>query len=64
MIESDEYCIDVLTQISAATRALRAVSIALLDEHLHNCVTGALESGGRQADPFLPRLNPPPERPR
>ncbi|GAA1984494.1 MULTISPECIES: metal-sensitive transcriptional regulator [Amycolatopsis] len=50
MIENDEYCIDVLTQISAATKALRSVSLALLDEHLKHCVAEALESGGDEAD--------------
>lgn len=50
MIENDEYCIDVLTQISAATRALQAVSIALLDEHLKHCVSEAIAEGGDQAD--------------
>jgi DNA-binding FrmR family transcriptional regulator len=50
MIENDEYCIDVLTQISAATRALQAVSLALLDEHLRHCVTQAITEGGDTAD--------------
>jgi DNA-binding FrmR family transcriptional regulator len=50
MIENDEYCIDVLTQISAATKALRSVSLALLDEHLKHCVAEALEAGGAAAD--------------
>ncbi len=50
MIESDEYCIDVLTQISAATRALQAVSIALMDEHLKHCVREAIAEGGDNAD--------------
>ena len=39
MVEEETYCIDVLTQISAATRALEAVGLALLDEHLTHCVT-------------------------
>ncbi|MEO8850897.1 MAG: metal-sensitive transcriptional regulator, partial [Allobranchiibius sp.] len=39
MVENETYCIDVLTQISAATRALEAVAIGLLDEHLTHCVT-------------------------
>ena len=38
MVENDEYCIDVLTQISAATKALQAVSLGLMDEHLRHCV--------------------------
>jgi len=50
MIETDEYCIDVLTQISAATRALQAVSLALLDEHLKHCVSQAISEGGEAAD--------------
>ena len=50
MIENDEYCIDVLTQISAATRALQAVSLGLLDEHLKHCVSQAITEGGTTAD--------------
>lgn len=50
MIDNDEYCIDVLTQISAATRALQAVSLALLDEHLQHCVSDAISKGGDEAD--------------
>ena len=38
MIESDQYCIDVLTQVSAATKALEAVALGLLEEHLRHCV--------------------------
>jgi CsoR family transcriptional regulator, copper-sensing transcriptional repressor len=50
MVENDEYCIDVLTQISAATKALEAVSLGLLDEHLKHCVADAIASGGAEAD--------------
>jgi len=50
MIASDEYCIDVLTQISAATRALQAVSLELLNEHIRHCVTNAIAEGGSEAD--------------
>jgi DNA-binding FrmR family transcriptional regulator len=46
MIEDETYCIDVLTQVSAATSALQSVAIGLLDEHLHHCVTEAIEAGG------------------
>ncbi len=42
MIDEDKYCIDVLTQVSAVTRALQAVSLALLEEHMAHCVTGAV----------------------
>ena len=49
MIENDEYCIDVLTQVSAATKALEAVALGLLDEHLRHCVTQAAAEGGAVA---------------
>ncbi|MFC4950986.1 metal-sensitive transcriptional regulator [Pseudonocardia sp. GCM10023141] len=50
MIEDDKYCIDVLTQVSAATRALEAVALGLLDEHLKHCVTEAVAQGGPVAE--------------
>jgi DNA-binding FrmR family transcriptional regulator len=50
MVEADRYCIDVLTQISAATRALQAVALELLDDHLSHCVAQAMEAGGPEAD--------------
>ena len=50
MVEDDEYCIDVLTQISAATKALQAVALELLDGHLGHCVREAMETGGPDAD--------------
>jgi DNA-binding FrmR family transcriptional regulator len=50
MIDDDEYCIDVLTQISAATKALQAVSLGLIDEHLKHCVAEAIAEGGEAAD--------------
>lgn len=49
MIEDDKYCIDVLTQISAANRALQSVALNLLDEHLHHCVAHAVTTGGDEA---------------
>ena len=45
MVEQDQYCIDVLTQVSAVTKALQAVSLALLDEHLAHCVADAVAAG-------------------
>lgn len=51
MIEEDKYCIDVLTQISAINKALHAVAIGLLDEHLGHCVVGAVESTADGGDP-------------
>ncbi|HEX2177031.1 MAG TPA: metal-sensitive transcriptional regulator [Nocardioidaceae bacterium] len=39
MVEEDTYCIDILTQVSAATKALESVALGLLDDHLHHCLT-------------------------
>ena len=50
MIERDEYCIDVLTQVSAATKALQSVALGLLEEHLGHCVAEAVAEGGDTAD--------------
>jgi len=50
MIEDDKYCIDILTQVAAATKALQAVAIGLLEEHLSHCVTQALAEGGDTAN--------------
>ncbi|MDZ7578739.1 MAG: metal-sensitive transcriptional regulator [Candidatus Nanopelagicales bacterium] len=49
MVESDTYCIDVLTQVSAASRALDSFALGLLDEHLAHCVANAISSGGTDA---------------
>ena len=49
MVEEDRYCIDVLEQISAATRALQAVALQLLDDHMAHCVADAVRSGGDDA---------------
>lgn len=45
MIEQDEYCIDVLTQVSATTRALQSMALGLLEEHLQGCVASAIHHG-------------------
>jgi DNA-binding FrmR family transcriptional regulator len=50
MIDDDRYCIDILTQISAATRALQSVALALVDDHLSHCVREAIDAGGPEAD--------------
>jgi CsoR family transcriptional regulator, copper-sensing transcriptional repressor len=47
MIEEDTYCIDVLTQVAAVTKALQSVSVGLLDEHVRHCVREAAASGDR-----------------
>ena len=53
MVEEDQYCIDILTQVSAATRALEKVALSLLDEHLRHCVTDAVRVGGDEAEEKL-----------
>lgn len=50
MVEDDTYCIDVLTQVSAATRALQSVALDLLGDHLSHCVQDALATGGPGAE--------------
>ena len=50
MVEEDTYCIDVLTQVSAATKALQSVAVGLLDEHVRHCVIQAAAEGPEQAD--------------
>ena len=50
MIDEDAYCIDVLTQVSAATKALQSVALKLMDEHLSHCVAEAVAEGGKIAD--------------
>jgi len=46
MVDNDDYCIDILTQVGAATKALQSVAVGLLDEHLRHCVTDAVAAGG------------------
>lgn len=53
MVESDRYCIDVLTQVSAINSALRSVSLLLFDDHLAHCVAKAANSGPDALDPAL-----------
>lgn len=50
MVDEDAYCIDLLTQISAATKALQSVAIQLMDDHLGHCVREAVASGRPEAD--------------
>jgi len=50
MVDEDVYCIDVLTQVSAATRALQSVALGLLEDHLAHCVAEAVEKGGPEAE--------------
>ncbi|MGI8589670.1 MAG: metal-sensitive transcriptional regulator [Nakamurella sp.] len=50
MVEEDKYCIDILTQVSAATRALQSVAIKLLEDHMAHCIADAVAQGGDTAD--------------
>ncbi|MEP7090009.1 MAG: metal-sensitive transcriptional regulator [Nocardioidaceae bacterium] len=50
MVDDDTYCIDILTQVSAATKALETVALSLLDEHLRHCVSDAVRVGGAEAE--------------
>ena len=63
MIDEDKYCIDILTQVAAATKALQSVALGLLDEHLSHCVAQAVAEGGdgaaekvREASDAIARL--------
>jgi DNA-binding FrmR family transcriptional regulator len=49
MLEEERYCIDILTQISAATTALESLAFEILDDHVNHCVAGALASGNPEA---------------
>ena len=49
MVEDDKYCIDILTQVSAATSALHAVALGLLEDHLGHCIAQATAQGGEVA---------------
>jgi DNA-binding FrmR family transcriptional regulator len=50
MVDDDKYCIDILTQVSAVTRALQSVALGLLDDHLGHCVAQAAAEGGDVAE--------------
>ena len=53
MVDEDEYCVDILTQIVSVTKALQGVGLGLLDEHLRSCVRGAAESSRAEGDAKL-----------
>ena len=50
MVEEEQYCIDILTQVSATTKALQSVALGLLEEHMSHCVVRAAAVGGAEAD--------------
>ena len=49
MVIEDQYCIDILTQVSAVTKALQAVAVGLLEDHLGHCVAEAIAAGDDSA---------------
>ncbi len=53
MVEEEQYCIDILTQISAVTKALESVALGLLEDHLKHCVLDAAVEGGPAAEAKL-----------
>ena len=53
MVEEEKYCIDILTQVSAMTKALQSVALGLLDEHMGHCVLEAAQEGGHEAETKL-----------
>ncbi len=50
MVEEEQYCIDILTQVSAMTKALQSVALGLLEEHMGHCMAQAAAAGGPEAD--------------
>jgi DNA-binding FrmR family transcriptional regulator len=59
MVDNDDYCIDILTQITAASNALKKVAVGLLDDHIRHCVTQGTEEGKdmvREATAAIERL--------
>ncbi len=57
MVDDDQYCIDILTQVSAVTKALENVALSLLDDHLSHCVAEAAAQGGPVAEEKLREAN-------
>ena len=57
MVENDKYCIDILTQVSAATSALETVALSLLADHLSHCVAEAAAEGGAVAEEKIREAN-------
>ena len=53
MIDEDTYCIDVLTQVSAVTKALQSVAVGLLDQHVRHCVSNAVTDDPDHADQMV-----------
>lgn len=57
MVDHEAYCIDILTQVSAATRALEKVALTLLADHIDSCVVDAVRDGGTPAEEKLAEVH-------
>ena len=57
MVEEEKYCIDIITQISAITKALQALGLGLLDEHMAHCVMNAARNGAAEAEMKLKEVS-------
>lgn len=53
MVEEEKYCIDILTQVSAMTKALQSVALELLEDHMNHCVIAAAHAGGDAAENIM-----------
>lgn len=53
MVEEEKYCIDILTQVSAVTKALQSVAVGLLDQHVRHCVTNAAANDPEHVDEMV-----------
>ncbi|HXH80716.1 metal-sensitive transcriptional regulator [Nocardioides sp.] len=53
MVDEEQYCIDILTQVAAVTKALQSLSLGLLDEHMEHCVVEAVRAGGDEQETKL-----------
>ena len=56
MVEEQKYCVDILTQISAARAALKSVGMVILKRHIESCVSEAIESGGGERTQIIDEL--------
>lgn len=57
MVDEEQYCIDILTQVSALQSALKGVALGLLDDHMNHCVRHAAEAGGEEAEGKLAEVS-------
>ena len=57
MVDQDTYCIDVLTQVAATTKALESTALVLLEDHLNHCVAEAVEGESPDMDEVLKEAN-------